>query len=341
MQISRSFLILPVAFAFACNSESPTVSVAEAVAQASPPSIEVVDALAVAAAEKTAAIEVIETPKKEPTLLEKEALFHDDTTTDHVAAGKELMADERFGEAIDMFRKELFKQPRPSVWASLGDAYLSSGDSARGIACLEEALEGSSNDVASRARIVRAYLSADDAGSARAHAERLVQLDAGSASSHFVLGRSYMKLNMWEQAIEAFDNSLDIEPTSSFAHNNLGYSALMVGQTELAVEHLEATIDLAPVRHYMLNNLGVAYERQGRGADALAAFMRATEIKPGYVNAIVNRDRVRGMLGADERQLAMEILEELKTAPIMGVTTASVDPNIDPTAIDPTADYGE
>jgi tetratricopeptide (TPR) repeat protein len=331
---TRTLLLAPVAFAFACSE--PKVEVAD-VTTADPAPL-VADTPIDVVAKADPFVPKAETkespPAKEPTLLEKEAIFHDDTTTDFVSAGNDLVADSRPGEAIEMFRKALFAQPTPGVWAKLGESYVKAGQAERGIACLEEALEGATGNIRAREQVVRAYLDANDAAAARVHAERLAQLDAGSASSHFLLGRSYMKLSMWHEAVEAFDKSLEIEPTSSFAHNNLGYSALMIGANDLAVEHLEATIDLEPVRHYMLNNLGLAYERQGRGADALAAYLRAAELKPGYVNAIVNRDRVRMTLTEDERQLAIEILDELKTAPVPGVTTAAIDPTEEPAGVE-------
>jgi Flp pilus assembly protein TadD len=336
MHFQRTLLALPVAFTFACSQPSSDVAVAQADAAASV----VTDVAAVATVEPPAPAPVIakESPPEPKTLLEVEALFHDEPDRDFFDEGKSLVASGKPGEAVDAFRKALFTNPQAKTWAALGDAYIRIGDSERGAQSLEEALETEPGRINVRESLVKAYLKDGDVGAARVHAEKLAQLDTTSASSHYLLGKAYMKSSMWEQAIASFDRSLEIAPAFSHAHNNLGFSALMVGKTELAVEHLEATIDLDPVEPYMLNNLGVAYERQGRGPDALAAFLRAVEMKPAYTNAIINRERVRATLTAGEHQLALEILDELKASPIPTVTTASADPTEDPFADGTVAD---
>ena len=325
MQFHRTLLALPVAFTFACSSPSTDVAVAaQPDASVLPLDVAAVEDTPAAALPQFAAAPIVvnESPP-ERTLLEVEAMFHDEPERDFFDEGKTLASAGKPGEAVDAFRKALFTRPQAKTWAALGDAYIRSGDEGRGTECIEEALETEPGRIAAREQLVAAYLKTSDVEAARVHAEKLAQLDVMSASSHYLLGKTYMKLSMWQQAIESFATLLEIDPQSSWTHNNLGYSALMVGHTDLAVDHLEASIDLEPVTPAMFNNLGVAYERQGRGADALAAFFRAVEMKPAYVNAIINRERVRATLTSDERQLALEILQELKTSPIPTVTTAS------------------
>jgi tetratricopeptide (TPR) repeat protein len=275
------------------------------------------------------------------TILEEESLFHDEGERDFFDEGKTLVAQGKPGEAIDAFRKSLYSRPQAKTWAALGQAYIATGQVERGASCLEEAIDVEPGRVAARETLVRAYLQTDDGDAARVHAEKLASLDPTSASSQYLLGKTYMKGAMWTQAIASFERSLEIEPANAHAHNNLGYSALMVGKNQLALEHLEAVIDLDPVEPYMMNNLGLAYERAGRAPDALAAYLRATEMKPGYTNAVINRERVRATLTADERELAFEILDELKRDPVPTVTTAAADPTEDAFA-DPAEDtFGE
>lgn len=261
--------------------------------------------------------------EEERTLLEEEALFHDELETSWLAEGKRLMDEGKPGEAVTAFRRALFDMQDPDTWSALGYGYVASGQTERGIACLEEALRKDPSHVVAREKLTRAYLTTDG-GKARAHAEVLARTQPDDAAAHYTLGRAYMKLRMWSEAIGSFERSLSLDPTSSYAHNNLGYSALQVGQTELALEHLEAILDLSPKAPYMLNNLGLAYEKVGRGPDAYAAYLRALEMKPGYVNAAVNRDRVKVRLSDDEKAVALDILQELKAESVAGATTAAV-----------------
>lgn len=310
--------------AAACGEEATAVAKAPIVMQepvAEQP-IAAVEAQPVVASEPRVA--TAEPEREHPrSLLEQEALYHDDDT-DWLAEGRRLLDEKRPGEAVDALRKALFDRPDGETFALLGTSYVAAGQPERGIACLEESLvlDDTSSEV--RARVARASLAAGDAERAARHATVLAKVRAEDASAHYLLAKSYMQLSMWNEAIESFTRSLEIEPSSSYAHNNLGYSALMIGRDELALEHLEAVLHLEPVTAYMMNNLGLAYERTGAAADAYASFLRAEELKPGYVNAVVNQQRVVRGLSERERALALEILEELKEGPQPSGTMAAV-----------------
>ncbi len=196
------------------------------------------------------------------------------------------------------------------------------------LAQLEEALRTDPKVFVTREKLARIYL-ASDASKARAHAEVLTRARPDDFSAHYTLGRAYMKLSMWNEAITSLERALTIQPTSSYAHNNLGYSALQIGRSELALEHLEAILDLSPQEPYMMNNLGIAYEKAGRNADAYAAYLRALELKPGYVNAVVNKDRLEVLLSDAEKMVALDILEELAVESVPSVTTAAANPEED------------
>jgi Flp pilus assembly protein TadD len=271
-----------------------------------------------------------DTPSPEPrTLLEEEAMFHEDAERDHLAEGDALVAAGKPGEAIESFRRALYSKDEASVWSRLGSSYIAAGDAERGARCLEEAIDQNPGMMAARESLVTAYLDEGDAPSAQVHAEYVARANPGDGGAQHQLGKVYMKLSMWNEAIESFEKTIDIQPGSSFAHNNLGYSALQVGRDDVAVEHLEIAIDLEPVKPFMFNNLGVAYERTDRGADAMAAYLRAEEMKPGYVNAVVNKERIAKMLTDDEVELAMEILDELKAVPTPTDAVATAEPTFE------------
>jgi Tfp pilus assembly protein PilF len=49
-----------------------------------------------------------------------------------------------------------------------------------------------------------------------------------------------------------------------------------------------------------LNNLGIALASQGQIADALGYFERAVQLRPGFVDALKNRDMAREALTKHE-----------------------------------------
>ena len=67
-------------------------------------------------------------------------------------------------------------------------------------------------------------------------------------------------------------------------------------------------------RVYMLNNLGIAYERSGRGPEALAAFTYAAHMDGQYIKSRVNRARLMAALTPDERASSAEYLAQMKVS---------------------------
>ncbi len=261
---------------------------------------------------------------KPPTLFALEALPHQEKGHDFVAEGDALLEEGRVGEALVAFRHALYSEERGDVWQRLGDAYAKSGDDERAMQAWEASV-GDADSPATRRQLVKLYLDQQHGEQARVHAEALVRQQP-TAKSQYLLGRAYLQTAMWQEAIDAFEKTLEGRPSDIFAHNNLGFAALQIGENELALTHLEHVLDLSPIRPYMLNNLGVAYERTGRGPEALAAFTYAAEIDGGYVKATVNKERVLANLSVEEQTLSAEVLDEMKVGVETEDATAMIGP---------------
>lgn len=247
------------------------------------------------------------------TILEKEALPKEsDDATDYFAAGARFLEEGRPMEAVGAFRIALSSDTSAEVWQKLGEAYLAAGDEDRGVPCLEEAVAREPGVGVARRALVKHYLAKADGERARVHAEELVRQRPLDAGARQMLGRAYMQEKMWKEAIASFALVVKDEPDNIFAHNNIGYSALQIGALDLARNHLERCLSLEPQQGYMLNNLGVTYERLGRSAEAHAAFSRAAELSPRYVQAKLNRDRLQGGLSQDDRIVSAETLLKMR-----------------------------
>jgi Flp pilus assembly protein TadD/membrane associated rhomboid family serine protease len=61
---------------------------------------------------------------------------------------------------------------------------------------------------------------------------------------------------------------------------DLGHEALSAGKHEEAVKHFRRAVEVSPKDHNSWYNLGVAYARLDRDAEALEAFLRASELVP-------------------------------------------------------------
>lgn len=285
-------------------------------------------------AEPVIVSDAVRVQESAPSLRDIESLAHEsDEARDDIANGDALLADGRTGEAVIAFRHALFDDDSATTWARLGSAYMAQGETERAAASLEMALVKDASLIESRRSLVDLALKREDVAAARAHVDILVARDGERASTRYLAGKVYMKAEMWNEAVLAFQKTLDLDPANVYAHNNLGYSALQIGKTEDAVRHLEHCLTLGPVKPYMLNNLGVAYERDGRRAEALAAYLRAVELRPTYTNAIVNKNRVSGDMSEEELTLASDFLDEMRRVP-PGSTMAAVESTIETEILD-------
>ncbi|MFZ9887689.1 MAG: tetratricopeptide repeat protein [Myxococcota bacterium] len=261
-------------------------------------------------------------PQAVSNLLDEESLTSDAPGVDWAAEGRDLLHDDKPGDAVVAFRKALAEDASASVWRLLGESYARAGNRARAISCLEEAMRLEPNDRDTRTMLIGLYAHNDDQR-ARRHAEVLARQHPHDAVAHRQLGTAYLRLSMWAEAIASLERALSLGASSPHVHNLVGYSALQLGRDELALHHLEALLEFSSQRAYMLNNLGLAYERAGRPLDAFAAYLRALELRPGAARATVNRDRIAALLTNEERAAALAIVERLQVPSMPRVPTAS------------------
>ena len=236
-------------------------------------------------------------------LADHEAVVDESKSFDEfMDVGTAEMGAGNFQGAVANFRRALGSQVSSSeAWLELGRAYLRNDERARGVLCLEEAIERNVENAGAYALLSRVYLSTRDPGSAASYAKTLTRLQPKSFRGHFLLGRAYSQSEMWNEAIAAYEKSLEIDPGHIYANNNLGYAALQIGKYDMAVFAFEVATTQPKVKPFMLNSLGLAYERLGEPFNAMAAYDHALDVRPGYVKAIVNRTRLDGTFTEAQR----------------------------------------
>ena len=241
-------------------------------------------------------------PEAEPDLFEREAILNvKDTETDFLAAAQALVDEELVEDAIVAYRKALGKdRNNAEIWFKLGRAYNMTGQDARGMECLEEAIDYKSDHAEAYTTMVRSMLKRGEDTSALSYAKTLRRIEPDSFRSAFLLGRSYARLKMWKESVAAFEESLEEDPEHLWANNNLGYSALQIGEYEMAIYALEVATGKEGAQAFMFNGLGYAYEKHGEPIHAIVAYDAAIEMNPRFVKALVNRERISAVLTPEQ-----------------------------------------
>jgi Flp pilus assembly protein TadD len=142
-----------------------------------------------------------------------------------------------------------------------------------------------------------------DFAGALAAARAAVEKDPKSWEAHHLAGRALLSQGKLKAAIKSLKTATEMEGAPSHAFNNLGYALLLANEPERAIDALEDGFERGPVTARLLNNLGLGYEKLGRFAEAESMFEGAVELRPGYVKAMVNLERVTKSREASAKEM--------------------------------------
>ena len=128
-------------------------------------------------------------------------------------------------------------------------------------------------------------------------------------------GQQLLLQGDFEAAAELFEKALASEPASSEAAAGLGRSLMSLGRPTQAVGYLSKAASLDPSNHGLLRDLAVCQSRLGNLDAALLLMRSAIDLKPDWVEALVQ-------LGH-----ALLLKEQTEEALIYLRRAASLDPN--------------
>ena len=161
--------------------------------------------------------------------------------------GKQFLQSNRFGQAIEMYRKAI--ELRPDDYDSLfnlGHSYLSIGK-------LQEGLET---------------------------AQKAVQINPKSAHIHFLLGHLYAGLQKNGEAIEEYIKTSALAPDSTQTFYSLGTLYIATKQYELAIKALNEAVRLNPNYGAAHMNLAVAYLENKQSDEGIKELKQAMKYDP-------------------------------------------------------------
>ncbi len=163
--------------------------------------------------------------------------------------------DERFGEAIEFFKKALeLNAGNATIYVGIANALRKKGR--------EDLLE-QVYDMAFKTNV--------------------------GGELHFIsLGYCYNNIRKYEKGILAYKKAIDINPNAVVAYNDLGTLYLGCQRYNEAVEVLKTAIKVKPNFAKAYVNLGTGYSYLKKYEDAITAHKKAIAIKPDYALAYFN-----------------------------------------------------
>lgn len=108
-----------------------------------------------------------------------------------------------------------------------------------------------------------------------------------------------------EQTFKTYEQAISLEPSNPAILTNFGRAYIVAGENELAIEKIEQAVSLknnyAPARYW----LAIAYQRSGRGQDALQQAKIAQQLAPedNSVNQLVEELKIPKLEIGEDGQL--------------------------------------
>ena len=234
------------------------------------------------------------TPDPVPSVLQAQQPGPTIDPVKHLEEGKRLMGDGQISEAISEIEQSIIGDPTGfEAHFLVGVAYRESGDNDKAAGAFQTASTLDLEDETSLVNLARVEIARETLDEALSAAKEAVKRVPKSGEAHNVMGRVHLLKSEWQAAEIAFNKSIELKPSSPFAYNNLGLTYLRSGRYDEAVEVLEIAVMLPPVTAYMHNNLGLAYENSEQPVEAEQAYLTALELRPSYVKAKLNQERVQ------------------------------------------------
>lgn len=205
-------------------------------------------------------------------------------------------------DSLALFQRAWRLAPEsPVVQESLGKALVDAGQTERGLALLEQALQRRPNRAPDHNYIGVALLKkGGDAQAALDRFDEAIRLDARQPDFHSNRGNALLALGREDEAVAAYEEALRLDPGHADANYNLGGRLAKAGRWEDARRCYDASVRAFPSRAWSWYRLGLVCEQLGRTAEARSCVERALEIDPQLPGAGLVLMRMRLAAGGSE-----------------------------------------
>jgi putative PEP-CTERM system TPR-repeat lipoprotein len=189
------------------------------------------------------------------------------------------------GRALEIYRQLAQTDPGDARALYLaGLHHLEGGEITEGEKCADTLLANFPKLAAGSLLKGMALYLRDDPGGAITHLQQALQAGTNLAANYY-MGLSYYRLDKLELALNQFQKMLDHEPEAIQPRLMAAMILLKQQRIDEAVAEVEKVLKRDVTNGMAYNILGSAWMVQGKFDAAMTAFEKATELKPGLVDA--------------------------------------------------------
>jgi len=239
-------------------------------------------------------------------------------------------APNRFARAIEHFEQAIQKDPGFALaYAGLAEAYAwkayAAAEVQKGKEAALKALELDETLAEAHASLgLFAHWFDWDWAAAERHFKRAIELNPNSAVAHHSYMPYLVAMRRFDEALRASARARELDPLSPGPRALIGSVWYYLRDYDRALKEWQGVLDIAPDSADVHGLLGLAYLKQGKYEEALAAARRAEELSGGDpgTDAFFLAAYLYGRTG--ERDHALRLLDELRRRSKEGYTPATL-----------------
>jgi serine/threonine-protein kinase len=233
----------------------------------------------------------------------------------------EEFTEQGFKQSIVDFKNAIDRDPDyAAAYAGLADAYSyqAAFELAQPKDVIPQAESSATKAIEKDPSVAEAYTSLGlvalvydrDLPLAQQRFERSLKINPNDAFTQHLLGHFYEATGRWQDAVNQMQRAHNMEKVSPMYGEDLAYDLLMNRRVEDAVRQARETASLAPQDPFAHAVLALAFEAQGKTAEALKEAEESMKL-PGHTSNAGSLSGLFSRLGQTAR--VQEILKELET----------------------------
>ncbi|MDA0333810.1 MAG: tetratricopeptide repeat protein, partial [bacterium] len=205
------------------------------------------------------------------------------------------------------------------------DAHMKAGQLDSVITVCQLGIDGDSTRIVLYNLMASAYAGQGLYGAAAQALETAVRLSPDFTVGWANLGGMYARLGRHDEALPYLQRAADLDADNAAARRRLAESLLATHQYIRAAAEIRATLALLPDDATLTLLLGESQQGLGQTTDALASFLRAGALDPGFDAAHTHAAEAARQLGqqvvADSCQFLQEHLQQIAAGDTAALTT--------------------
>lgn len=212
-------------------------------------------------------------------LLEKATAESPDAYLPLFLLGENALAENRFSDAMNYYRKSLERNPRFDQAAmGLGQAALRSGDAEGAGKAFRWALELNPHNFVVRLALARAYEKLNRLPEALEEEKRVLLAHPKAAQAHAEYGVTLVRMKRYGEALPVLLKARELGDQNPVASNFLGTTYLALGKPAEAVRAYEEAIRLDAKYSAPYGNLALFFAQAGEREKALSYYRQACQL---------------------------------------------------------------